>query len=78
MRVALRRAFAECGNQSKFVKKLNLELQRRGEKPVTQQTVSWWVSEGTFVDKRFWRSIETVSDYATTRRHLRPDLYLNE
>jgi hypothetical protein len=78
VRKALRRAFKECGNQSAFVRKLNVELQRRGEKPVTQQTVSWWVSEGTFVDRRFWRSIETVTDYATTRRQLRPDQYRDD
>lgn len=78
VRVALRRAFKECGNQSKFVKALNAELVRRKERPVTQQNVSWWVSEGTFVDKRYWRAIEVASDYATTRRHLRPDIYRDE
>lgn len=78
VRVALRRAFKACGNQRQFTIRLNAELERRGVKPITQQSVSWWVSEGTFVDKRYWRGIEVVTDYATTRRHLRPDIYRDD
>lgn len=75
VRKALRRAFAECGGQSKFTRLLNERLEREGQKTVTQQAVSWWASEGTFVDQRYWPHIEAISDLATTRRHLRPDLY---
>lgn len=74
----MRRAFKECGNQKEFVRRLNAELERRGQKRVTQQSVSWWASEGTFVDKKYWRAFEVVTDCAVTRRHLRPDMYRDE
>lgn len=78
MRVALRRAFRVCGSQKHFIERFNAELVRRGRKPVTKQAVSWWASEGTFVDERYWRAFEVVTDYAVTRRHLRPDMYRDE
>lgn len=75
VRDALRRAFSHCGGQAKFARALNERLEREGQKTVTPQAVSWWVSEGTFIDQRYWRHIEELTDLATTRRHLRPDVY---
>lgn len=75
VRNALRRAFAHCGGQRKFVDALNARLERAGQKTVTKQAVSWWLSEGSFIDERYWPHVEEITDLATTRRHLRPDLY---
>lgn len=80
VRQALRRAFAECarggrGGQAEFTRRLNERLEREGKKRVTQQAVSWWASEGTFIDEIYWPHIEAITDLATTRRHLRPDIY---
>lgn len=80
VRQAFRRAFAECarngrGGQSEFTRRLNDRLEREGRNRVTQQAVSWWATEGTFVDSVYWPHIEAISDMATTRRHLRPDIY---
>lgn len=72
---ALKRAIAQCPTETEFVRRLNEELVKRGHKPISRPAVRWWASEGTFVDEIYWRPIEVVSDYATTRRHLRPDLY---
>ena len=58
-----------------MTKDLNERLRARGEKPVTQQALSFWAIEGTFVHQRFWEHIEALTDMATTRRHLRPDIY---
>ncbi len=78
VRVALRRALAECGGPTEFTRRLNADLERRGQKTVTRQAVMWWLSEGTFVDERLWPSIELITDMAVTRRHLAPDRYPTE
>jgi hypothetical protein len=76
VRVALRRAVEICdGSPQEFVRRLNVELERRQSKPVSRQAVLWWLSEGTLLDERFWRPIEVVTDYSVTRRHLRLDRY---
>lgn len=80
VRAALRRAIAEYagperGNQRKFADELNRRLQAEGRKTITYQAFNWWLSEGTFVDQSYWPHIEAMTDMATTRRHLRPDLY---
>lgn len=75
VRAALRRAFVVCGGQAAFTRKLNERLEAEGQKTVSQQAVSWWVTEGCFIDQRYWKHVEELSDMATTRRHLRPDLY---
>lgn len=75
VRTALRRAFAACGGQTEFWRKLNDALLGEGQKGLTKQAVSWWLSEGSFVDQRYWPHFERMTDMATTRRHLRPDLY---
>lgn len=72
---ALRRGFAVCGNQLEFVRLLNKALTAAGFPTITQQAVSWWATEGTLVDKRYWPHIEAITDMACTRRHLRPDIY---
>jgi hypothetical protein len=77
VRIALRRAMAECGGIMEFTRRLNADLERRGQKTVKYQAVQWWLSEGTFVDERLWPSIELITDLAVTRRHLAPDRYPN-
>lgn len=75
VRTALRRAFAHLGNQATFTRRLNERLAADGQKTITYQAISWWMSEGSFIDQRFWPYFEALTDMATTRRHLRPDLY---
>lgn len=75
VRTALRRAFAECQGQAEFARRLSERLEAAGQKGVTKQAVSWWLSEGSFIDKRYFDHIEQLTDMAVTRRHLRPDLY---
>lgn len=78
VRIALRRAARACGGQKEFVRRLNEKVAKLGQKTITPQAFSWWLSEGTFVDERFWEAIELITDYAVTRRHLRPDMYQDE
>lgn len=75
VRAALRLVFKLCGGQSAFVRRLNERLAASGQKGVSQPAVSFWVSEGVFIDKRYWSLIEEFTDMAVTRRALRPDLY---
>ena len=83
VRQALKRATLATGEDGRrlsssvadFVGRLNLKLVERGHKPISRQAVLWWMSEGTFVDRIYWEPIEQISDLATTRRHLRPDIY---
>jgi hypothetical protein len=72
---ALRRAFSQCPSTTEFWRRLNAKLRANGHKEISRQAMIWWESEGTFVDRIYWQPIEEISDYATTRRHLRPDLY---
>ena len=74
-RAALRMAFAACGSQPAFVEALNASLRAAGRTPISRQAVSWWLSEGTFVDPAFWPHIEAITDLAVTRRHLAPQKY---
>lgn len=75
VRKALRAAIAECGSQSEFHRRINAELEKRGRKTISRQTMLWWLSEGTFVDEAYWEPIEHACDFRTTRRQLRPDKY---
>ena len=76
VREALRRAVDACNRSpTQFTRRLNDELQRAGHRPISKQAVLWWMSEGTFVDRIYWEPIEKISDYAATRRQLRPDIY---
>jgi hypothetical protein len=83
VRKALKRAVEATGEDGKrlsssvtdFVGRLNLKLVERGHRPISRQAVMWWMSEGTFVDRIYWEPIEQISDMATTRRQLRPDVY---
>ncbi len=76
VRYALRRAFEHCGSQRAFVNALNARVNASATaKQISQQAVSWWLSEGTFVHPNYWDHIEAITDMAVTRRHLRPDIY---
>jgi hypothetical protein len=75
VRIALRRAFTACGSQAEFARRLRTRMESAGERPVTVQAIAWWVSEGQFIDERYWSHVEILTDMAVTRRHLRPDIY---
>lgn len=75
VREALQRCFRICGSVFAFTRALNARLAAEGRPPITRQAVSWWASEGTLVDPVFWPHIEAVTDFAVTRRDLRPDRY---
>lgn len=75
VRVAMKRAIDSVGKLGEFTEQLNARLLTSGHEPVTTRAVYWWSTEGTLIDKRYWPHIEAITDMATTRRHLRPDIY---
>ena len=72
---AIVRAIKSVGTQRDFTRKLNEGLAKVGRLGISEAAVHWWKTEGTFLDEIYWPIIEQMTDMATTRRHLRPDLY---
>jgi DNA-binding transcriptional regulator YdaS (Cro superfamily) len=69
---ALRKAIELAGSQAKLASAIAVFLNRPTFK---QQTVSYWVREGTLVGPEYWPAIEHATGGRVTRADLRPDVF---
>lgn len=69
---ALQRAIKESGSQAKLAAAIAAFLNRPTFK---QQTVSYWLREGTLIGPEYWPAIEHATGRRVTRADLRPDVF---
>lgn len=69
---ALRRAIAIAGGQKQLAESISQFLDRPTFK---QQTVSYWLRNGTRLGAEWWPAIEHATNSAVTRADLRPDVF---
>ena len=69
--VALKRAIESCGSQAALAER----MRALGKETVTQQTVSYWLTNEVFIDPEWWPAIEFATENQVTRSELRPDVF---
>ena len=71
---ALLRAVDLAGSQTA----LATLLRDAGHPTVSQQTVSYWITNEVLLDPEWWPLFERATSNAVTRNDLRPDVFLPE
>lgn len=69
---ALQRAIQLAGSQNKLAAAIAAFLNRPSFK---QQSVSYWLREGTLIAPEYWPAIEHATGGRVTRAELRPDVF---
>lgn len=73
--VALLRAIDIAGSQAKLAAGLAKFLRRP---KISQQLISFWLTNGSLIEAEYWPAIEHVTDGQVTRAQLRPDVFRSE
>lgn len=68
---ALEKAVVIVGSQAALAAKLSEITGRR----LSQQRISYWVTNECFIDAKWWNAFEIATDHVITRRELRPDVF---